>query len=139
MANPEAAMALASPVGLREVLRLNSRFLSGDLEVVEMIEAVSSSPPFLGESSMDENVPLDWAEVDADAALFLELLTLLADPKFDVDGLTAPNSVLSASGLSTMGFIVTLPPSASLAGDVAALACCVLCLEDVESPVGSGT
>ena len=127
MASPEAAMALARPVGLRELFRLNKRFLSslsfGDLEVVDMIEAVSSSPPFLGERRRDENPPFDWADVDADAALFRALVLPV-----DVDGLT-PNSILSAVGLSTMGVIVTGPlsPSAMVAAFVW---CCAPCLDE---------
>jgi hypothetical protein len=72
IARPVAAIALARPVGLRVVLLLNRRFLSslpGDLDAVDMIEAVSSSPPFFGESIPVKPPPVDCAEVDA--ALFL--------------------------------------------------------------------
>lgn len=118
IAMPVAASALASPVGLRVVLRLNKRFFSpslsfpGDLDETEMIEAVSSSF-FLGERKPLKPPPL-LADATGRGLLDVEAAEL--------DGVSELKDVLSAVGLSTMGVMVTAPSAGS--GDVAALACC---------------
>lgn len=107
IAIPVAASALARPVGFLDVLLLNNRFFPPP-SFVDMIEAVSSSCPFFGEShELDPPPPppllVGLAELGAPA-----------DDAVPMDAGDAVNSgCLSMVGDSTMGVMVTFVLSGS--------------------------
>lgn len=95
IAIPVAAIALARPVGFLLVLLLNKRFLpppSLSFPEVDMIEAVSSSCPFLGDS-----------HIDPPPAPPPPLLGGLPDPPCDSVALTVTGEVVNSGCLSMVG------------------------------------